>query len=81
MTKEKLQELHKLIGKAKYFYYEYDNNEKDVQIMSDYEFDMLEKKYDKYCEILNAPKERRWSDVVGFSWDVPLTLFPFLAKK
>ena len=44
--------------------------------MTDQDFDKLEKEYDKYCEVYNAPNERRWSDVVGFSWDVPLTLFP-----
>ena len=71
MTKEQLQETHKLIGRAKYFYYE-----KSESIMTDQDFDKLEKEYDKYCEVYNAPNERRWSDVVGFSWDVPLTLFP-----
>ena len=76
MTKEQLQETHKLIGRAKYFYYE-----KSESIMTDQEFDKLEKEYDKYCEVYNAPKERRWSDVVGFSWNIPLTLFPFSAKK
>lgn len=70
MTKEELQEAHKLIGRAKYHYYE-----KHTSIMSDYEFDKLERKYNKYCEIHNAPKERRWSEIVGFSWDVPLVLF------
>jgi len=44
--------------------------------MTDQEFDELEKKYNKYCEVYNALNERRWSDVVGFSWDVPLILFP-----
>ena len=42
MIKEELQELHKLIGKAKWQYYENHNS-----IMTDYEFDILEKKYNK----------------------------------
>ena len=76
MTKDELQELHKLLLRAKYQYYE-----KSISIMTDYEFDMLEKEYDKCCEIYNAPIKRRLSNFVGFSYDIPLTLFKFFRKK
>ena len=70
MSKEELQDLHKKLSKAKYFYYE-----KSESIMTDYEFDKLEKDYDKYCEIYNAPIERRLSSFVGFSHNIPRQLF------
>ena len=76
MSKQELQELHKKLTKARYDYYE-----KSESNMTDFEYDMMEKEYNKYCEIYNAPKERMVSSFVGFSWDIPLTLFPFLENN
>jgi len=45
-------------------------------IMSDYEYDMLEKKYNKGCDVYDVPSERRVTDYVGFSLYIPRQLFP-----
>jgi len=71
MTKEELQEVHKQLSKAKYFYYE-----KSESIMTDYEYDMLEKQYIKFCDVYKVPSERRVTEFVGFSLYIPRQLFP-----
>ena len=71
MTKDEIQELHKKLSKARYFYYE-----KSELIMTDYEYDILEKDYDLQCEIYKVPIERRLSNFVGFSIAIPRQLFP-----
>ena len=71
MTKEELQEIHKQLSKAKYFYYE-----KSESIMTDYEYDMLEKQYTKFCDAYGIPSERRVTEFVGFSFYMPKQLFP-----
>lgn len=71
ISKEELQEIHKQLSKAKYFYYE-----KSESIMTDYEYDMLEKSYDKGCNFYDVPNERRVTEFVGFSLYIPKQLFP-----
>ncbi len=66
---ERLQELHALLRRAKYFYYE-----KSESIMSDYEFDMLEKEYNKLCNKFSIEEEKRVTNFVGFGIMIPMTL-------
>ena len=66
---ERLQELHKLLRRAKYFYYE-----QNESIMSDYEFDTLEKEYDILCNEFNISEKIRVSNFVGFSIMIPMSV-------
>ena len=43
--------------------------------MSDFDYDVLEKKYDKICDAYDAPRERRVTNFVGFSRVIPRQLF------
>ena len=52
MNIKELNELHKLLRKAKYDYYV-----EHISVISDFEYDMLEKKYREACEIHNIPEE------------------------
>lgn len=76
VTKEELQEIHKNLRKYRYFYYECSNIiSVDKNTISDYEYDMLEKKYDKICNAYDAPRERRVTNFIGFSNGIPKQLF------
>ena len=66
---ERLQELHSTLRRAKYFYYE-----KSESTMSDYEFDMLEKEYNKLCDKFSIEEEKRVTNFVGFSVMIPMRL-------
>lgn len=68
---ERLQELHTLLRRAKYFYYE-----KSESIMSDYEFDMLEKEYARLCNEFSIEEEKRVTNFVGFNIAIPMTPIP-----
>lgn len=70
----RVNELHKLIRKAKYFYY-VGVEEGHQPIMSDYEFDMVEKEYEELCFRLGVPQEKMASEFVGFSIGIPMRLF------
>ena len=59
---KRLQELHSLLLKAKYFYYE-----KHESIMSDFEFDMLEKEYTKLVEEFCIDDNHSLVNTVGFT--------------
>lgn len=58
---DRLQEMHAQLARAKYFYYE-----KHESIMSDYEFDMMEKEYSDLADVLGIDKKHRITEVVGF---------------
>lgn len=77
MSIEELNELHKLLRRAKYFYYiEHES------LISDSEYDKLEKEYRKQCEIHNIPEEINIYNHIGFSHDIPLSLgFDILYNK
>ena len=64
-----LQEMHAKLRKCKYWYYELHNS-----LISDYEFDMLEKKYDRLCDDLGIHLKLRVSESVGFSFRIPMDL-------
>lgn len=42
--------------------------------MSDYEFDMLEKEYNKLCDKFSIEEEKRVTNFVGFSVMIPMRL-------
>ena len=69
LSMKRVQEIHKLLRKAKYFYYE-----KHECIMPDYEFDMLEVEYNKLCDENNIAQEQRVTNFVGFSIMIPMRL-------
>lgn len=68
--KKEINCLHRLLRKAKYFYYE-----RSETIISDYDFDIKEKRYDELCDKLNVPKEDRVSEQVGWSDTIRRNLF------
>lgn len=72
MTLEELDNIHKDLRKYKYFYYE-----KDESLISDYDFDMLETLYKKWCAFYNIPKEYTLNNYVGFSLGMPMSLLSF----
>jgi thiol-disulfide isomerase/thioredoxin len=57
---DKLQEMHAQLSKAKYLYYEAHKS-----IMTDYEFDMLEKEYAELAEIVGISDRHNASKVIG----------------
>lgn len=57
---DKLQEMHAQLSRAKYLYYEAHKS-----IMSDYEFDMLEKQYAELAEIVGISDRHNASKVIG----------------
>ena len=69
MKLEKLQEMHAKLRKAKYFYYE-----RHQSIISDYDFDILEKEYNTLAEEIGVDKELQVSEFVGFSLNIPMNL-------
>ena len=76
MKIEKLNEIHKSLRRYRYFYYECkDISLLDNNTISDYNYDMLEKQYDKYCNELEIPLETRVSNYVGFDIGIPMNLY------
>lgn len=67
-----LQNMHKDLRRYKYWYYELHNSQ-----ISDYDFDMLEKKYDKLCDDLGIHLRLRVSEHVGFSFRIPMDIRNF----
>lgn len=70
ISKEELNEMHKLLRKARYFYYE-----QHKSIMSDYDYDMLEKNYDIHAQIHGVDHSMKISNFVGFDIRIPMNLF------
>lgn len=77
---EKINILHQQLRKAKYFYYECEDINK-MSIMTDYEFDILEKEYDKLCEDFKVPEKYRLSSYVGFDIAMPMSLYNFYKNR
>ncbi len=70
ISKMDLQNIHKTLSKARYMYYE-----QHTSIMSDYEYDMLEKKYDKFCDVYEVPMNKRVTNFVGFDIGILRIIF------
>jgi NAD-dependent DNA ligase len=76
MTLKELNNIHRDLRRYRYFYYECENIlEVDKNTIPDYEYDMLEKEYDKYCNELKIPLEMRVSNFVGFDIGIPMNLY------
>jgi len=74
-TIEELDVIHKNLRKYRYFYYECkDILLVDISIISDYEYDILEKKYEKLCDELQVVKEKRITNFIGFDIGIPMSL-------
>jgi hypothetical protein len=73
-TKDKvrLQTMHSLLRKARYFYYEGDGLS---EVMTDYEYDMMEKEYDILAKKLKTEENRRITNFVGFDIGIPMNIF------
>ncbi len=69
-SKEELNEMHRLLRKARYFYYELSQT-----IMSDYDYDILEKEYDRQADLHKVSHIIRISNFVGFNIKMPMNLF------
>ena len=67
-----LDKLHKDLRKYKFFYYE-----RSESLISDYDFDMMEKKYTEGCDRLGIKAEYRLDSYVGFSIYMPMSLLSF----
>jgi hypothetical protein len=46
-------------------------------IISDYEFYMMEKEYNKICGILEIEKELRVTEFIGWNIKIPMSLYSF----
>ncbi len=68
--KHNLNKIHKLLRKARYHYYEMHES-----IMSDYDYDMLEKEYDEICDKMSIEHHKRVTNFVGFNIKIPMALF------
>jgi hypothetical protein len=71
---KRVNEMHALLRRARYFYYVGVENGHDT-IMSDYDYDMLEKEYDTLCARLGVPEKKMISNFVGFDYKMPMQLF------
>lgn len=67
--------LHKELRKYRYFYYELHQS-----LITDYDYDILEKKYDSLCDNLKIPHQFRVSNFVGFSINIPMNPYNFINK-
>jgi NAD-dependent DNA ligase len=66
---KKLNKLHGILRRYKYFYYE-----KNISLVSDYEYDIIEKEYDSMCLLYNIPGKNRVSNFVGFNIKIPMNI-------
>lgn len=64
-----LNATHKELRRYRYFYYE-----RSETLISDYDYDMLEKKYIKLSDELIFDQTRRIDNFVGFSFRIPMIL-------
>lgn len=71
MTLEQLKEAHIKLRSYRYWYYE-----KSKSLITDYEYDMLEKEYEQGCDKLNIPTEDRVTNFVGFDIRIPMNISP-----
>lgn len=70
---DRLQEMHSQLRKAKFFYYELHDS-----LMTDYEFDMLEKEYVKLAGLIGIlDKHNMATEFVGFDAVSPMNLNHF----
>lgn len=61
--------MHKQLRKARYFYYE-----KSKSIMTDYEYDIIEKRYDELCYKYKICEGSKITNFVGFNIAIPMAL-------
>ena len=66
---EELNKIHRLLRRYKYFYYE-----KNISLVSDYYYDIIEEQYEKTCTSYNIIKCNRVSNFVGFSILIPMNI-------
>jgi NAD-dependent DNA ligase len=69
----RLKELHSQLRRAKYFYFELSHS-----IITDYEYDTLEKEYEMLCEKFKIIKKHRISEIVGWSVMIPMDILNFI---
>lgn len=69
---EDCQIIHADLRKYRYWYYNLHNS-----LISDYEYDMLEKKYDRLCDYIGINLELRVSEKVGWDDLIPMNLHNF----
>jgi len=75
-TIENLNEIHKLLRKYRYFYYEMSET-----LISDYEYDKLERTYTTLCDRLGITSKDKITNFVGFSFRIPFILIKEDKKK
>lgn len=71
MSIEELDIIHKDLRRYRWFYYE---AEEPQSLISDYEYDMLEKLYEKECDKLGIVTEKRITNYIGFDIAIPMSL-------
>lgn len=69
MTFNYLNNLHRKLRKYRYFYYI-----KHESLISDFMYDMLEKRYLTGCNKFNIPEKERITNFVGFNIGIPMNL-------
>lgn len=66
---ENVNKIHKLLRKYRYFYYEMSET-----LVSDYEYDKLERAYSVMCDRLGITSKDKITNFVGFSFRIPFIL-------
>ena len=75
MVIEELNTIHKNLRKYRYFYYECDDViSMDKYTISDYDYDILEKRYSVLCDELKVSQEKRITNFIGFDLGIPMSL-------
>ncbi len=76
MTLTEVDVIHKQLRKCRYFYYELHES-----LMSDYDYDMLEKQYTEVCDRLGLNPIYRVDGYVGSSDRIPRSLLSFYKEQ
>ncbi len=74
--KENFLKMHYNLRKYRYHYYELHEN-----LVSDYDYDMLEKDYDNLADALEIPRELRVSNFVGFDIRIPINPYNLIKNE
>lgn len=69
LTVENINKIHKLLRKYRYFYYEMSET-----LVSDYEYDKLERTYSTMCDRMGINSPDMITKFVGFSFRIPFIL-------
>jgi len=73
---KRLNRLHNRLRKYRYFYYELNS-----PLISDAQYDSIQRGYGRICDKLKIPKEVRVTNFTGFDLEIPTNIFHALILK